>query len=99
MTELQNENFESIISKSKKCIVDFHATWCGPCKAMSPILESVENELGENLIYKIDVDKNRDLAEKYGIRSIPTFILFENGEEKERKVGAVSKSYLVESLT
>jgi thioredoxin 1 len=98
MTELQNENFESIISKSKKCIVDFHATWCGPCKAMSPILESVENELGENLIYKIDVDKNRDLAEKYGIRSIPTFILFENGEEKERKVGAVSKSYLVESL-
>jgi thioredoxin 1 len=66
---------------------------------MSPILESVENELGENLIYKIDVDKNRDLAEKYGIRSIPTFILFENGEEKERKVGAVQKSYLIESLS
>jgi thioredoxin 1 len=99
MTELQNENFESIISTSKKCIVDFHATWCGPCKAMSPILESVENELGENLIYKIDVDKNRELAEKYGIRSIPTFILFENGQEKERKVGAVQKSYLIESLT
>lgn len=98
MTELQGENFESIISTSEKCIVDFYATWCGPCKAMNPILESVESELGLGSIFKIDVDKNRDLVEKYGIRSVPTFILFERGKEIERKTGAVAKSYLIGAL-
>ena len=99
MTELKSENFESAVSSAKKCLVDFYATWCGPCKAMNPVLESVETELGSDLIYKIDVDKNRDLVEKLGIRSVPTFILFENGEEKERKSGMLAKSYLIESLT
>jgi thioredoxin 1 len=99
MTELKSENFESAVSSAKKCLVDFYATWCGPCKAMNPILESVETELGSDVIYKIDVDKNRDLVEKLGIRSVPTFILFENGEEKERKSGMLAKDYLIESLT
>ena len=99
MTELQSENFEDTVLVSKKCIVDFYATWCGPCKAMNPVLESVENELGGGVIYKIDVDKNRDLVEKYGIRSVPTFILFENGEEKERRTGSIPKNYLIESLS
>lgn len=99
MTELKSENFESAVSSAKKCLVDFYATWCGPCKAMNPILESVETELGSDVIYKIDVDKNRDLVEKLGIRSVPTFILFENGEEKERKSGMLAKAYLIESLT
>jgi len=98
MTELKSENFESAVSSAKKCLVDFYATWCGPCKAMNPVLESVEEELGSDLIYKIDVDKNRDLVEKLGIRSVPTFILFENGEEKERKSGILPKNYLIESL-
>jgi thioredoxin 1 len=98
MTELKSENFESAVSSAKKCLVDFYATWCGPCKAMNPVLESVENELGSDLIFKIDVDKNRDLVEKLGIRSVPTFILFENGEEKERKSGILPKNYLIESL-
>jgi thioredoxin 1 len=65
---------------------------------MNPVLESVENELGTGVIYKIDVDKNRDLVEKYGIRSVPTFIFFENGKEVERKTGSVTKNYLIESL-
>jgi thioredoxin 1 len=99
MTELKSEGFESAVSSAKKCIIDFYATWCGPCKAMNPVLESVENELGTGVIYKIDVDKNRDLVEKYGIRSVPTFIFFENGKEVERKTGSVTKNYLIESLS
>ena len=99
MTELQSDNFESAVSSAKKCLVDFYATWCGPCRAMNPVLESVENELGANIIYKIDVDKNRDLAEKYGIRSVPTFIFFEDGKETGRKTGAIPKGYLIESLS
>ena len=66
---------------------------------MNPVLESVENELGIEVIYKIDVDKNRDLVEKYGIRSVPTFIFFEDGVEKERKSGVIPKNYLIESLS
>jgi thioredoxin 1 len=99
MTELKSEGFESAVSSAKKCLVDFYATWCGPCKAMNPILESVETELGSDLIYKIDVDKNRDLVEKLGIRSVPTFIFFENGLEVERKTGSIAKNYLIESLS
>ena len=87
------------INSGEKLIVDFYATWCGPCKAMLPVLESVENEIGSDVIYKIDVDKNREAAEKYGIRSVPTFIFFENGEEKERKSGMIPKNYLIESLS
>jgi thioredoxin 1 len=99
MTELKSESFEGAVSSANKCIIDFYATWCGPCKAMNPVLESVENELGTGVIYKIDVDKNRDLVEKYGIRSVPTFIFFENGKEVERKTGSVTKNYLIESLS
>jgi len=99
MTELKSEGFERAVSSAKKCLVDFYATWCGPCKAMNPVLESVETELGSDLIYKIDVDKNRDLVEKLGIRSVPTFIFFENGLEVERKTGSIAKNYLIESLS
>lgn len=99
MEELKNNDFEIAVESGKKCVVDFYATWCGPCKAMLPVLESVENELGSDIIYKIDVDKNRDLAEKYNIRAVPTFIFFENGKEKERKSGMVPKNYLIESLS
>jgi thioredoxin 1 len=99
MSETKNDDFEIAIASGKKCLVDFYATWCGPCKAMLPVLESVENEIGSDVIYKIDVDKNREAAEKYGIRSVPTFIFFENGEEKERKSGMIPKNYLIESLS
>jgi len=98
MTELSSQNFDQVMSL-ENCVIDFYAQWCGPCKAMNPILESVESELGPGVIYKIDVDRNGDLVEKYGIRSVPTFILFENGEEKERRTGAIPKNYLIESLS
>jgi len=66
MSELNSQNFDQAISSSEKCMIDFYATWCGPCKAMNPVLESAETDLGEGKIYKVDVDKNRDLVEKFG---------------------------------
>lgn len=99
MAELNSQNFEQAILSSDKCMIDFYATWCGPCKAMEPILESVETDLGNGKIYKVDVDKNRDLVEKFGIRSVPTFLFFEEGVEINRKTGVIPKSYLIESLS
>jgi thioredoxin 1 len=98
MSELNSQNFDQAISSSEKCMIDFYATWCGPCKAMNPVLESAETDLGEGKIYKVDVDKNRDLVEKFGIRSVPTFLFFENGEEVNRKSGVIPKGLILEYL-
>ena len=98
MTELKSENFDDVISSSKKCVIDFYATWCTPCKIMNPVLESVENEIGHGSIYKIDIEQNKDLIQRFNIQSVPTFLFFENGYEKERKIGILSKKYLTESL-
>ena len=99
MNHLDSKSYEEAIKSAEKCVVDFYATWCGPCKAMNPILENVESQIGEGKIFKVNVDEHRDLVEKFGIRSVPTFIFSEKGEEKERKSGMVAKNYLVESLT
>ncbi len=98
MNQLTSESYEGAVASSQKCVVDFFASWCGPCKAMNPILENVENEIGTGKIFKIDVDQNRDLVEKLGIRSVPTFIFYENGKEVDRKTGMVQKYHLLESL-
>jgi thioredoxin 1 len=98
MNQLTSESYQGAVASSKKCVVDFFATWCGPCRAMNPVLENVESELGEGKIFKIDVDQNRDIVEKLGIRSVPTFIFYENGVEVDRKSGMVQKNHLLESL-
>jgi len=98
MAELNSKTLEQTILSSEKCMIDFYATWCGPCKAMEPILESATADLGEGKIYKVDVDKNRDLVEKFGIRSVPTFLFFENGEEVNRKSGVIPKGLILEYL-
>lgn len=97
---LNEENFENEVEKyDGKVLVDFWATWCGPCKMMSPIVEEIAEEVGNNIkIAKIDVDANQSLAIKYGIMSIPTFILFENGEAKSTSVGMQSKTTLLNLL-
>ena len=82
-------DFEKEISK-ELLLVDFYADWCGPCKAMMPILE----ELKETPILKVNVDEYSDLASSYGIMSIPTLILFKNGKEINKKVGLINKSEL-----
>lgn len=83
--------FSDLIHSDKPVLVDFYADWCAPCRAMKPVLEDLKSKMGDGVsIYKIDVDKNQAIAEQFGIRSIPTLILFKNGEPVWRKSGMAS---------
>lgn len=85
------ENFNDIINGNQLTLVDFFATWCGPCKQMHPVLEQLKASEGEKLrIIKLDVDKNEALASAYRIQSVPTLMLFRNGELLWRQSGAIS---------
>lgn len=85
------DNFNDIINGNQLTLVDFFATWCGPCKQMHPVLEQLKASEGENLrIIKLDVDKNEALASAYRIQSVPTLMLFRNGELLWRQSGAMS---------
>lgn len=84
------ENFNDIIKSGKLTLVDFYATWCGPCKMMHPVLEQLKEDLGESIrIIKIDVDKNEAISTQYRIMSVPTFMLFKNGEAVWRQSGTI----------
>lgn len=83
MIQLENNNLDDFI-KEGKCLVDFYAQWCGPCKMLAPVLEKFENDIK---IIKVDVDKLPDLAMKYRVMSIPTLIFFNDGKVKEEVVG------------
>ena len=89
---LENENFEELI-KNKKVVVDFYATWCGPCKMFGPVFEKVSNESSITFI-KIDVDAHEDIARKYGIMSIPTVVLVNNGEVEKKHMGFMTEEEL-----
>ena len=91
---LNNENFNEEINK-EKVLVDFYADWCGPCRAMGEVLENI-NDLD---ILKVNVDEHPDLAQKYGVMSIPTVILFSKGEEIKKHVGYLSKEDLLSWLS
>ena len=88
------DNFESVVLNSEiPVVVDFWATWCGPCKAIAPMLsQAAQDYEGEIKIAKVNVDENRALAMKYGVRSIPMLILFNGGEKKNQIVGALNRS-------
>lgn len=91
--------FSEIINKDQPVLIDFLATWCGPCKSLAPILEQVKDEVGEKAtIIKIDVDKNQELANTYQVRGVPTMILFKNGKQLWRQSGVLQKSELVSLL-
>ena len=95
VVEIKENEFDEVVLKSDKPVfVDFYATWCGPCKMMSPILEQLSEEKQDVVFAKIDVDDAERLAVLYGISSIPCMILFKNGEEADRVVGAVPKQKL-----
>jgi thioredoxin 1 len=92
-------NFDSIINSEKPVLIDFFATWCGPCKTLAPILKQVKDNLGERItILKIDVDKNEQLASKYQVRGVPTMILFQNGKQLWRQSGVLSKEEIIKTL-
>ena len=94
--EIKNkEEFQNIIN-SDYALIDFFATWCGPCKMLSPIIENIANSRDNIKVAKVDVDKHEDLARTYGVMSIPTLILFKNGQVVATKIGFVAEPLLNE---
>ena len=96
ITHVTDASFEADVLKSGEAVlVDYWAEWCGPCKMIAPILDEVSNSYGDKLqVAKMNVDENRDIPAKFGIRGIPTLMLFKNGQLAATKVGALSKSQL-----
>ncbi len=92
VVHLTNENFETeVLKNSGITLVDFWASWCGPCKMIGPVLDELSLEMNDTKIAKVNVDDEQELAAKYGIRSIPTLIIFKNGEKVEQMVGVLPK--------
>ncbi|MBS1535234.1 MAG: thioredoxin [Flavobacteriaceae bacterium] len=94
-----NASFQSLIESEKPVLVDFFATWCGPCQMLSPTLKQVKDQLGDRVsIIKIDVDKNPEIAESYRVRGVPTMMLFQEGVQLWRQSGVLSKDEIVRTI-
>lgn len=97
--EITDANFEQVIASEKPVLVDFWAEWCGPCKMIGPVVEELASEYeGKAVIGKVDVDSNPAVSAKFGIRSIPTLLVFKGGEVVDKQIGAVPKSILSQKL-
>ena len=98
--EITDANFEEVVLKSDKpVLVDFWAAWCGPCRMVGPVIEEISNEYSEKAVVgKVDIDSNQEYAAKYGVRNIPTVLVFHNGEIVGRQVGVAPKNTYTEAI-
>ena len=101
LVNLNKESFDKVVSSGEKTImIDFWAPWCGPCKALTPILEEISSELSDQVgIYKVNVDDNTELAQEHGVQSIPTMLIYKNGALSETLVGVKTKDELVQIIS
>lgn len=94
-----DDSFKEALASNKTVLVDFYATWCGPCKMLAPVLEEISQELTDDyIIGKVDVDEYFDLARSYGIMSVPTLLVFKKGEESLRSIGLKPKQAILDML-
>ena len=97
--KVTNDNFNEIKDSKYTVLIDFYADWCGPCRMLGPVLDEIANEKSDITIGKVNVDNDRELANSFGIRSIPTMIIFKNGVEVDRMVGFFNKDNILARLS
>ena len=98
LEHLDDKSFGKFIKDNSKVVVDFYASWCGPCRALSPVFESVSEKVKDYKFAKVDVDKAQDLALSFGVNTIPTIAIFENGSMVERHVGYITEQDLIDLI-
>lgn len=97
--EITNQNYDEITSQGKPVVIDFWATWCGPCKRLGPIIEEIAAEYdGKAIVGKCDIEENDDLTEKFGIMNVPTVVFLKDGKEVDRVVGLAMKNIYEEKI-